>query len=175
MCDFINLVLPATADIDALRLIVERHGRVLEPNPEPCVVRELGADERAYLTTRLCDCGTKLAARPVKGREHDDDRAAARLRRDGWSEAKIRRWREQRSEATVRRSEAREHSRGDEVAMWVALIGELLDAKVGYVGLLVHWATDSIRRGPVLPRGRLNVETMAGLEENVLVTFARRA
>jgi folate-dependent phosphoribosylglycinamide formyltransferase PurN len=58
--------------------------------------------------------------------------------------------------------------------MWIALIGELLDAKVAHVGLLVHWATDSIRRGPVLPRERLSVETMAGLEENVLVTFARR-
>lgn len=52
-----------------------------------------------------------MAARRVTSREHDEDRAAARLRRDGWSEAKIRRWREQRSEATVRRSEAREHSR----------------------------------------------------------------
>ena len=174
MCDFINLVLPAQADIDALRLIVERHGRVLEPNPEARVARELGADERAYLTTRICDCGTRLAARRVRSREHDEDRAAARLRRDGWSEAKIRRWREQRSEAVVRRSEARAHSRQDEVAMWIALIGELLDAKVAHVGLLVHWATDSIQRGPVLPRGRLNVETMASLEKNVLVTFARR-
>lgn len=174
MCDFINLVLPAQADIDALRLIVERHGRVLEPNSEPRVLRELGPDERAYLTTRICDCGTRLAARRGKSREHDEDRAAARLRRDGWSEAKLRRWREQRSEATVRRAEAREHSRQNEVSMWIALIGELLDSKVAHVGLLVHWVTDRIQRGPVLPRRMLNVETIADLEKNVLVTFARR-
>jgi hypothetical protein len=174
MCDFINLVLPAQADIDTLRLVVEGHGRVLEPNPEPRVARELSAEERAYLTTRICDCGTKLAARRVRSREHDEDREAARLRRDGWSEAKIRRWREQRSEAIVRKTEARERSRQDEVAMWIALIGELLDAKVAHVGLLVHWATDGVQRGPVLPRGRLNVETLASLEKNVLYTFSRR-
>lgn len=174
MCHFIKLVLPSTADVPALREIVKRHGRILEPISEPRVDRELSPGDQAYLTTGRCDCGTRLANRKSKRREHDEDRELARLRREGWSEAKIQRWREQRGEAVARRTEARARSREQEVEDWRALVSDLLDARVDHVGLLVHRVTDEIRRGPVLSRDRLTPESVGSLEENVVHTFTRR-
>ncbi len=175
MCHFIKLVLPAQADVQALRDIVKRHGRVLEPISEARVDRELPAGDRAYLTTSRCDCGTGLVNRAANRREHDERRDLARLRRSGWSEAKIQRWREQRGEAVNRKVEAKAKSREHEAEEWRALVSDLLDAKVERVGLLVHWVTDDIRRGPILPRASVNAETIANLEENVVYTFTRRA
>jgi len=173
MCHFIKLVLSAQADVPALRDIVERHGRVLEPISEPRVDRELPPGDDAYLTTRRCDCGTGLANRKAKRREHDEDREVARLRREGWSEAKIQRWREQRGEAVARKAEAKAKSKEQEVEDWRALVSDLLDAKADHVGLLVHWVTDDVRRGPVLPKASLNTETISNMDENVVYTFTR--
>jgi hypothetical protein len=174
MCHFIKLVLPAQADVEALRDIMKRHGRVLEPISEALVDRELPPGDRAYLTTSQCDCGTGLANRRSKRREHDEDRDLARRRRSGWSEAKILRWREQRGAAVARKAEAKAKSREHEVEEWRALLAELLNAKVDHVGLLIHWVTDGIRRGPVLARESLTAENVGNLEENVLYTFTRR-
>lgn len=174
MCYFIKLVLPARADVPALREIVERHGRVLEPISEPRVDRELPPGDQAYLTTARCDCGTRLVNGKSNAREHDEDRDLARLRREGWSEAKIQRWREQRGDAARRRAEARAKPRELEAEEWRALVSDLLAARVDHVGLLVHWVTDHVRRGPLLPSASLNTETVSNLEENVLYTFTRR-
>lgn len=174
MCHFIKLILPAPADVPALRKIAMRHGRDLHPISEPRVDRELPPGDRAYLTLGRCDCGTGLANRKPKRREHDEDREVARHRRAGWSEAKIRRWREQRGEVAARKAEPKARSREQEVEAWRALVSDLLEAKVDHVGLLVHWVTDEIRRGPVLSRDSLTAETVGSLEENVVYTFTRR-
>lgn len=174
MCYFIKLVLPAEADVAALRVIMERHGRVLGAISEPRVDRALPAGHQAYLTTRGCDCGTGLSSRASGRREHDADRDLARLRRQGWSEAKIQRWCEQRGSAIARRAEVKERSRAQEVEAWRALLSQLLDTGLDHLGLSVHWATDELHGGPVVPRERLSAETLSNLDENVLYTFTRR-
>lgn len=173
MCHFIKLVLPAQADIPALRDVVKRHGRVLEPISEPRVDRALPRGDKVYLTSSRCDCGTWLANQKPRRREHDEDRELARLRREGWSEVKILRWREQRGESVVRKAETKAKAKEKEVEDWRALVSDLLDAKVDHVGLLVHWVTDDVRQGPVLSRASLSTEAMSNLDENVLYTFAR--
>ncbi len=174
MCHFINLVLPSQAEIEPLRKILERHGRLLYPASEKLVTRELAPDERAYLTTGNCDCGTQLAARPSARREHDEEREVARRHKLGWSETKIQRWRDQRVAAAAQKARAKAKSRGGEAEEWRALLMDILDAKAERVGLVVHWVTDAIRRGPILPRESLTTAIMGHLEENVLYTFTRR-
>ncbi|MCM2334393.1 MAG: hypothetical protein NDI82_10650 [Anaeromyxobacteraceae bacterium] len=174
MCHFINIVLPARVDIEPLREIAKRHGRVLSPNTERLVCDVLGPDERAYLTSSMCDCGTQLAIRRSARREHDEDREVVRLRKAGWSETKIQRWREQRGTAAEQKAKTKAKSREHESEVWRALLTDLLDAKPEHVGLLVHWVTDEVRRGPTLPRSGLATDAMGNLEENVLYTFTRR-
>ncbi len=173
MCHFITLVLPAQADIEPLRRVVERHGRVLSQTSDKMVLKELGVGERAYLTTRMCDCGTQLVSRRSGRRGHDEDRELVRLRNMGWSDTKIRRWRDQRGTAAAQKAQAKAQSREGEVEEWRALLSDILDAKADHVGLVVHWATDAVERGPVLPRTSLTA-TVGQLAENVLYTFTRR-
>jgi len=174
VCHFINIVLPARVDVEALREIVKRHGRVLSPSAERLVCDELGADERAYLTSSICDCGTQLAIHRSARREHDEDREVVRLRKMGWSETKIQRWREQRGMAAAQKASTKAKSREHEIEAWRALLADLLNAKTDHVGLLVHWVSDDVRRGPTLPRPSLTTDTMGSFEENVLYTFTRR-
>jgi hypothetical protein len=174
MCHFITLVLPAQGDIEPLREVVERHCLVLNPTSDRLVCRELGSNERAYLTTSMCNCGTQLVNRRFARREHDEDKELVRLRRMGWSETKIQRWRDQRGTAAAMKAEAKAKSREGEVEKWRALLADLLDAKADHVGLVVHWAADAVQRGPVLPRTSLTAITMSQLAENVLYTFTRQ-
>lgn len=171
MCHFINLVLPAQADVSVLRKIMERHGKTLRPSIEPRVDRALPPGDRAHLTTGVCDCGTGLASRKPERAGRDEDRGVSRRRRAGWSEARIRRWAEQRGSALAGRTAAKAKSREREVEAWLAIVSELLGDGVRHVGLVVHWATDDIGRGPVLSRKALNAQTLSGLQENVLYTF----
>jgi hypothetical protein len=68
MCHFIKLVLPAQADVSALRDIVKRHGRALEPISEPRVDRELRPMNRSR-----CD-----APSPAGSAERRDEGLAGR-------------------------------------------------------------------------------------------------
>jgi hypothetical protein len=166
--------LPAQADVEALRPIAKRHGRQLGPNAEPRIIRELLADERAFFTNGNCDCGTMLVLRRISKRAAHDEREEARHRAAGWSEAKLQRWRDQRAEVAARKAQAKGHAQQDEVEVWRLFIADLLDAKLDRVGLLVHWATAEVKRGPVLSSARLDTDILANLDENVLYTFARR-
>jgi hypothetical protein len=88
MCHFINLVLPAQADVEVLQPIAKRYGRLLRPNAERRISRELTSDERAFFTNGNCDCGTMLAIKRGKNTA-DDGREVARRRGAGWSEARL--------------------------------------------------------------------------------------
>ncbi|NEX94533.1 hypothetical protein [Caulobacter sp. 17J65-9] len=83
MCHFITLIAP-TADADAIRAVMARHGRKAHPVDNPSVRKVLRGGERQYLTTGAqCDCGTVLGA-PRETPEAAEQKLAdeaARLRR----------------------------------------------------------------------------------------------
>src|SRR3954469_4552503 len=97
MCHFIKLVLPTDADVEAVQRIAERYGRRLGANAEPRLSQVLTADERGFFTNGNCDCGTMLALKQLERPAQADEKETARLRHAGWSETKLRRWREQRA------------------------------------------------------------------------------
>lgn len=91
MCTFITAVLPASADADAVAAIFRAHGRAFIPGAMYATrAGFLAAGERAFHTTLgHCDCGTPLGRATLSsGRDPSGD-MAARLRRKGWSKAKI--------------------------------------------------------------------------------------
>jgi len=169
VCHFICLTLPADADAGAARAILERHGRRLEPVGSGKLVRALDAREQAYYTCKDCDCGTSLGHQPPDGPPRTHDREEAKLRRAGWSEAKIRRRREQQAAAAAHQPRPTGPD-PHEVAVWRAIVGELLAAGVRRVGLVVHWASDRVEPGPVVARAALDA-TLPKLEENRLYRF----
>ncbi|HEX7946513.1 MAG TPA: hypothetical protein VF495_17725, partial [Phenylobacterium sp.] len=135
MCHFITLVV-ASDDPDAVDAALRSHGRCATPVANPSLAAAMRADERQFLTNpRGCDCGTRLGAadapEPNPATDHD------RLRRKGWSEAKIARSLGDRNRAATHRAEAYEASHG--LGLWEAVIGDVRALPgVSRVGLFVH-------------------------------------
>lgn len=172
MCLFLTLVLPADARPDALRPLLASHRLRLDPARDRELVPALVAGEQAFTTGGYCDCGTALALR--RSRRAIGPGEVARLRRSGWSEAKVKRWIEQRKGDVERKERKRDAEGRSEITFWQGLLGELLDSGLAQVGFLVHMADDAVQRGPLVPRAELAAATAHGLPENVLYLFSRR-
>ena len=143
MCHFITLIAP-TEDAAAVRAVMERHGRAASTIDNPSVQKVLSDGERQYLTTRgHCDCGTILAPPhdTPDAIEEKFGKEAARLRRKGWSEAKVERAMEDRRKADARPARAGP----DSIELWHAVLRDLCgDLKLPYVDLLIRFYSGGI-------------------------------
>jgi len=143
MCHYITLIAP-TDDIAAICAIMERHGRAAAPIDNPSIRKVLRAGECQLLTTRRqCDCGTVLGVRPDPPEAYEDKLAKeeARMRRKGWSEAKI-----ARAIEDHRKADARPGRGGpDSLELWDAVLHDLREElKLPYVGLFVRMYSGAI-------------------------------
>lgn len=106
MCFFISAILPCSANISVLAGVMDRYGRALKPQSNPALEAQLQPGERLLLTTAgHCDCGTASGALERKAallerRRRSDERKEASLRRKGWGESKIQRWRNQQQKVS---------------------------------------------------------------------------
>lgn len=143
MCHFITLIVP-TDDAAAVRLVMERHGRAANPIDNPSIRKVLRDGEHQYLTTRgNCDCGTVLAPRHDSPDAFEERlaREKARMRRKGWSEAKVARAIEDK-----RKTDAKPDAGGsDSIELWNAALHDLLnELSIPYAGLLVRLYSGAI-------------------------------
>ncbi|TXH65277.1 MAG: hypothetical protein E6Q88_14105 [Lysobacteraceae bacterium] len=186
MCQFITAVMPADADAGALRKIFRAHGRAFGEYANPALMAQLPRGERCVWTTQgHCDCGTPLGAYPkekVAATEHRRSERIARLRRRGWSEAKIARALDQHDAA-----EARERIfRGQEppptsLAQWLALIEAALNTKATpWLGLLLNTYRGDVESEAIVLLGREVVghgqhreQTLAAMRHGTLYEFRR--
>ena len=180
MCHFVTAVLPARVNHALLAEIAVRHGRALKPLKSPSIEGQLKTGERYFLTNRVhCDCGTALGAlgrteSELESRKSAIDDEEQKLRRKGWSAAKINRWKEQKSRHLARPKDAAD------TTDWQALLTEMCQSgQTPYVGLLLHWYDGPIE-GRVELRGRESVkvknlgsETLSRMHEDVLYEFQK--
>jgi hypothetical protein len=171
MCHFITLIAP-TDDAAAVASIMERHGRAAKPMDNPSINKVLRNGERQYLTTRgHCDCGTALAPRhqTLEAFEEKLAKEAARMRRKGWSEAKIARAIDDR-----RKADAKPDGGGsDSLELWNAALRDLREElKLPYAGLLVRFYSGAIATEAFtasrreVPKGVPWQEALASLEHD---------
>lgn len=179
MCHFITAVLPGSANHAALAEIAARHGRALKPQRNPSVEEHLKSGEHYFLTTQgHCDCGTALGAlgraeSKLERRKSAADNEESKLRRKGWSEAKIKRWKEQKSEHLAKPKST------PEATDWEDFLKELLSSRqTPFVGLLLHWYSGPIE-GRIELQGReaanLSAEILGRMQEDVLYEFRKEA
>ena len=176
MCHFITLIAP-TEDADAVRAAMERHGRAADPIDNPSIRKVLHEGERQYLTTRgHCDCGTVLAPRHDTPETFEEKLAkeAARMKRKGWSEAKIARAIEGRRKADARPS----GGGSDSLELWNAALRDLREnLKLPYAGLFVRLYSGAIATeafGATRRQVPKNVEwqdALASLEHDEVTVF----
>jgi hypothetical protein len=185
MCDFITVFLPASAGVTALADVFDRHKIGFKQIDNPYVLGQLPAGDVCFLTTRgWCDCGTPLgslsqtgASRPAEG-----EKQVRKLRKQGWSEAKIQRWREQKEqeqEKQERNHDARAAEATPGADRWVQFLTDVLrSGHTSRIGLLLHFyrrtveseRIDLLRQEPV-PVQRLNAEHLLHLEEDVVYHY----
>lgn len=186
MCQFITAVMPADADAEALRKIFRAHGRAFDEYVNATLAAQLSDGERCVWTTPgHCDCGTPLGAHPeekVAAAEHRRNGQLARLRRRGWSEAKIARAMAQHDVAEARE---RIYRTGElpptSLAQWLALIEAALSVNATpWLGLLLKTyggdvgSEDIVLSGrEIVDRSRRGEQTLASMREGVLYEFRR--
>lgn len=181
MCTFITAVLPASADIDTVAAIFRAYGRVCVPRSMGAgQAHALAAGERAFHTTLgHCDCGTPLGRATLSsGRDKSGD-VAARLRRKGWSEAKIARAVAQRAEADARPPRPSGEPAQTSLAEWVALI-EAIIASRATPSLGLYWDNVDGAFDAPPPTVRVRVASssldealLAGMAKGVIHDFVR--
>jgi hypothetical protein len=146
MCLYITATLPRGANLDCVAPIFEAYKLSFETISNPYVLKQLHpGDVYISTTTRHCDCGSVLGSlggrngNEPEGHEHE----LKKLRRKGWSEAKIRRWleqKEQTKEKHAREDEARAGSVMPVARYWVDFISAVLNSKcTDRVGILLHF------------------------------------
>lgn len=177
MCHFITTILPAGADVPAMTEIARRHRRGMRGYDNPNLRAQLAAGESTWLATSgHCDCGTGLGTRQRRSHAADDQAAVAGLRRKGWSETKISRWREQRSARPESHNPGAEH----DLLAWQALLQEALGHRsLRWYGLLLHQYSGSFGDESFPLQGREAVDmadahaVLANLHEDRLYAFHR--
>lgn len=137
MCHFITLIAP-TEDVAALQLVMERHGRAAKPIDNPSIRKVLREHEGQYLTTiGHCDCGTVLARYGDTPEEAEERLAtkAARMKRKGWSKAKI-----ERAIEDWRKADGRPSTGGpDSLELWEAVLRDIRQSlNFPYAGLFIR-------------------------------------
>lgn len=181
MCTFITAVLPASADIDTVAAIFRAYGRVCVPRSMGAgQAHALAAGERLFHTTPThCDCGTPLGRATLSsGRDKSGD-MAARLRRKGWSEAKIARAVAQCAEADARPPRPSGEPAQTSLAEWVALI-EAIIASRATPSLGLYWDNVDGAFDAPPPTVRVRVASssldealLAGMAKGVIHDFVR--
>jgi hypothetical protein len=108
MCYYITATLPASADLKRLRAVGQKHSIALHPMSNASLHHQLPAGECQFLTSSgHCACGTVLGSRRQERRRKENEKDAvlrkiAKLRKEGWTEVKIRRWLDQHDKVETR-------------------------------------------------------------------------
>lgn len=180
MCHYITLIAP-TEDKAALHGVLEWYGRRAIPYSNPSIAKLLLPDEHQYLTyVHGCDCGTVLGWPKADREAAADDSLAheeAKLRRKGWSEAKVRRALEDK-----RRVQARPPREPlDSYELWEKILtGIFAQLKLPRLGLLVHSYHGALDDETILavrrevPKESSFLSALEDMSEDVLTVFARQ-
>lgn len=185
MCHYITATLPRDVDIDVVASRFDAHGRGFKVVSNPHVAGQIEPGDRYVLTTRKqCDCGTSLGTLSGSGAKSQAALAhqEGKLRRRGWSKAKIERWRTQTEQDRARREQqsVAGSQRGlQDARQWIALLRDLLNSgATARVGLLLHWYRGRVESERIVLKGVRRVELsmltpdqVMAIEEDVLYEF----
>ena len=151
MCHYIALLVRG-GEAAAIDHVLRRHGRQARPLGNLSIASALEPGEAQFLTTvGHCDCGTALAPAPVD-RASKRTQQAAKLAKEGWSQAKIERWLVDREKADQRADERRHANTPDTVELWSRIISELMSVSgVQQAGLLLHFYSGDIEQETIEP------------------------
>ena len=137
MCLFITVIIPAKTDLMAMRSVLDSFDMSFSPWHEVEVnpsIPEGFVQLRA--TKSFCDCGTVLRQLYPAPHERSLGKQLAKHRAQGWSEAKLQRWLDQKSKGDDRRSR---EDKAD-LERWDGFLQSIVSAeRIPRLGLLIHF------------------------------------
>ena len=177
MCTYIAAVLPAGTDPKAAGELFEKHNLGFwQIHDRPPAISK---DQLYVLTsTKYCDCGTVLGRGCIRNpHTKEPETEIPKLRKKGWSEAKINRWLEDKT----RKPDPRDTESEEELARWIVTIQEILTSGVTKsLGVFVHFynegfGADIIKRVEQVKLADLSPELLLGLADDTLYEFTAPA
>lgn len=186
MCLFVTALLPESTHIDGAVEVFEKYQIGFKRISNPHVLEQASPGDIYVQTTRhWCDCDTPLGsmARRAAYVAHTgatpQDRIS-KLRKQGWSEAKIHRWLEDKGQSEEKRERVQVTKDAPRLERWISVISELL--RSGYasrIGLLIHFYNDGslendrveFARQEYIPLAELSVEHLLHLERDVVYHY----
>ena len=185
MCHYITATLPREVDPNSVAHIFESHKLGFELISNPHISQQIDSGDWYVLTTRKhCDCGTALGSlnREGAGKVVSYERDLEKFRKQGWSEAKIQRWveqKEQTKERHQREDEFLAQGGSPELDGWVAFLNAVLKfGQARRIGLLLHWYRRGIRSERINIKGRekltlseVTAERLMKMKEDVVYEF----
>lgn len=129
-----------------LQPLCNKYGMLFKPIDNPFVSAQLPPGQYVRATRSVCDCGTALGSLSAKDNqkslaegESAHAIAVAKLKKKGWSQAKIDRWQAEKETAAERSSLQRANSSGADLNSWCQFIQAFLTASEGKaLGLILH-------------------------------------
>ena len=173
MCTYIAAVLPAGTDAKATGELFKKHDLGFYPiHDRPPAISK---DQLYVLTfTQNCDCGTVLGRGYIRNpHPKEPESEIPKLRKKGWSDAKINRWLEDKT----RKADPHDTRSEEELARWMATIQDIVTSGITTsLGLFVHfynegYDADIIKRVERVKLMDLSPELLLGLADDTLYEF----
>jgi hypothetical protein len=187
MCRYITATLPQVVELKSIAPIFELHKLGFKLISNPHVATQVDSHDWYILTSKKhCDCGTALGSlnhqRAAKVSSYERD--LKKFRKQGWSEAKIKRWlkqKEQTQERHRREDAALSEGGGPELNRWIEFLNHLIASNLSpRLGLLLHWYHGGIeserikiQRREKVRLSEVNPERLMRIEEDVLYEVVR--
>lgn len=184
MCTYVYVTLPKDTDLAPVQAALKPFRFEFSENRSQSPRELQGTHLTGRITQAQCDCGTVvgMGADRVEKEEgdriHDQNQYIDKLRRKGWSEAKIARWKTQ-TEANLSYTHAQHHleceSRMDEAEKWANAL-RAVASFIGDrpVGLYHYWAGGrraTVRETREYRINQLTGETIINASERVHHVF----
>ena len=179
MCYYITATVPAESNLEILRQVIKKHSFGFTSLTNSFITAQLPKGSQYYRATdSYCDCDDGFGYSFHYDRTsnpNDLTKHATKLRKKGWSEAKIQR-------SIQERTLAREKPRPgipESADKWIKFLHETISGKqTPKIGLITHFYQGDIetenfhiKSTQTLALTDLRQETILGLEDDVLYTF----
>ncbi len=176
MCHFITCLVAPGVSLLELQPLCNQHGMLFSPIDNSFVSAQMPQGQYVRATQSVCDCGTPLGSLSAKHNpksraegESAHATSVAKLKKKGWSQAKIDRWLGEKETASERASLQRANSSGANLNSWCQFIKTFLSASQGKaLGILLHWYSGSLDDEEIEIKCIERIPLTEELEKNLL-------
>ena len=182
MCYIITTILPKNADTQKIEPIFKASGLCLDEIEDKSLNNQTEDNYRFFHTTKTCDCGTFLGYLRQKNKDKNEfDKIAIKKKKQGWSEAKIKRWLKDKKENKEKTQVEMDKAKNKEAEKCLSFLKNILNSEVNFIGILLHFEDKNnplkvkevkkIKIDKIDKINKINKEFLLNIEDDILYEF----